>query len=190
MAKQGRPKIENYVPVERIKKAYQVHKTIAGASRALSMDPKTLRRVLKENGVEINKPSYVDLQKYGAMSRREGCLVKWLKENPGAKLPARMTEIAKVTGCSYDAVKSYIRRRRQAVKDLLSTLPDIREIEGSFEDTLGYFVSTDSIKDYKYRINKFSCDVYIVAELKDGAFTEIHIDNIKDFQKRLEDLLQ
>lgn len=186
----GRPRIETIVDPERIKAAYRVHKTLKATARSLSMDVKTLKRVLTDQGVEIHKPSYVDIQKYGAMSRREGCFVKWLKENPGIKLPPNAKEISKITGCTYDAVRCYLRRRRAVVKDLIKTLPDIREIEGKLKDTLGYFVDTKLIKDYQYRINKFSCDVYIIAELEDGTFTEIHIDNVKDFRKQLEAVLE
>lgn len=186
----GRPRIENYVSPERIVKAYKVHKTLKSTANALCIDIKTLKRVLNDQGIEIHKPTYVEVQKYGAMSRREGCFAKWLKHNPGVKLPPNVRKISEITGCSYDSVKSYLRRRRNVVKELVGSLPDIREIPGKLEDTLGYFVDTKNIKNYKYRINKYSCDVFILVELYDGTFTEIHISNIKDFQSKLEEVLK
>jgi len=188
-SKMGRPTIEHYKSVDQILKAYQVHHTLAGAARALNIDVKTLKRVLRDNDVEIHKPTLIDIQKYGAMSRREGCFAKWLKKNPGIKLPANMKEIAKITGCTYDSVKSYLRYRKEAIKEVLKNLPDIREIDATLVDTLGFYVSTKAVKHYRYRINKFSCDVYIIAILDNGATTEIHIENINNFQRRIEEVL-
>ena len=186
----GRPKIENYKDPKQFVRAYQVHHTIAGASKALGVDVKTLKRVLTEQGVEIHKPTLVDIQKYGAMSRREGCFARWLKEHSGHKLPANMRQIADITGCTYDAVKSYLRYRKERIKEVLKRLPDIRELDhATLVDTLGFYVSTKSIKNYRYRINKFSCDVFIVVELAEGGITEIHIENITDFENKIKEVL-
>lgn len=189
MAKLGRPRYETRVSSKRVIRAYQTHKTLRKTSHVLGCDVKTLKRVLKDNGVEWNKMDMEDMAKYGAMSRREGCFSTWLKSNPGKKLPCNMKEISEITGCSYDAVKGYLRRRKELVKELIHDLPDIRKLEGLFEDTLGLYVDPKTIDTYKFRVNKFSCDVFIVATLNDGSTTEIHIENIKKFEGKVKELL-
>jgi hypothetical protein len=189
MAKMGRPPIEKYKSPDQMIKAYKVHHTLKGTAKACNVDVKTLKRVLRNNGIEIHKPTLVEIQKYGSMSRREGCFAKWLKHNQGVKLPPNMKEIAKITGCTYDAVKSYFRYRKSLIKDVLKRLPDIRDLDATLIDTLGFYVSTKSIRDYRYRINKFSCDVYIVADLAEGGTTEIHIENLSEFEEKIKAVL-
>jgi hypothetical protein len=188
--KRGRPPIEYYKNVNQILKAYKVHKTLVGAARALCIDVKTLKRVLQENGVEINKPSFTDIQKYGAMSRREGCFAQWLRLYKGTKLPRNMREIAEITGCTYDSVKSYLRYRKERIKEVLRGLPDIREMDVNLVDTLGYYVSSKEIKSYEYHIDKYSCDVVMMITMFDGTVTSAHINNIHGFQKEIEKVLQ
>lgn len=190
MKKKGRPKTENYKDVNQIIEAYHFHKNFKTTADALCINVKTLKRILKENNIPFYHQTPEDIRKYGAMSRRTGCFAKWLKEHPNEKLPPNMKEIHRITKCPYDSIKSYFRYRKEKIKEVLKSLPSIKGLDADLKDTLGNYIPTKSIKSYAFRINKFSCDVYMILTLKDGTITECHIDNIKEFQKKIERVLE
>ncbi len=186
MSKAGRPPITKYVKPERMVKAYEVHGSLTKAAKSLCVNTKTLRRILVLEGVEIHKP-VLEHVKIHRSPTQESKFVRWLRANPNIKLPTNMKKISKISGLSYDTVKGYIWRRRKALVEILGSLPSIKTLPDTsfFIDTLGQKIYPSQIVDYSFKVTKLSMEATIIVVLKNDIITEIKIENIYQFKKKL-----
>lgn len=90
-------------------RAYQFSKSIDKTAKLLHLTPYIVRRILKEDGREMNPPHRPKGIK--AVVSHHGCLPRWIEANPGIRLPRSVREISKLTGCSEESVRAYLRRR-------------------------------------------------------------------------------
>lgn len=158
-----------------------MHKSLTATSRALGIDYKTLKRVLRDNNIDYSTPRKVTLN-YHRTDNNRSKFAQWLKEHPDAKLPANMKEISRITGLSYDTVRCYFRRRRDATQKLLESLPDLRTLPGLIiENELGHNIRTDDIKKYRYYWDRYNLKVKIMMELANGVFTEASVEDLVSF---------
>lgn len=100
--------------IEKIWRAYQTHKSCRKVASLYGISYQTVRRLLKEAGYEIQQPGGHHLKGKKIPPYHFGCLAKWLRDHKGKKLPRSPKEISELTGCSIDAVKSYIYRRKKS----------------------------------------------------------------------------
>lgn len=113
--------------IEKIWRAYQTHKSCRKVAEIYGMSYQTVRRYLKEAGYELQKPGGYHLKGKKVPPFHYGCLAKWLRANPGVKLPRSPSAIADLTGCSLDSVKSYIYRRRKHEEAQSSIMARLRK---------------------------------------------------------------
>jgi len=84
-------------------------------SEILNCSLTSVRRYCKKYGIEFKR----GIRK----NTRWSSFSKWLKENPDVKLPNSNSQIAKISGCSEQAVKNYIGRQRWKARDLIKAKP-------------------------------------------------------------------
>lgn len=116
---------------------------------------------------------------------------RWLRKHPTAKLPRSPKELAFISGCTVDCVKSYLYRRRKFERRRMAYLPDLRLLgnalmlrwrEGAF--------TTAAIEHYTIDIDKYTFDYVVHALLRDGRVVHVIINAkelrhaVKDFQKQ------
>ena len=93
--------------------AYKIFGSADEVARQVGVSARTVRRHLKKLGVTL-----VPGRRKGCSPKMPhwGCLAKFLLDHPGTVLPRSIEEISHLTGCSHDAVKTYLWRRREAVR--------------------------------------------------------------------------
>lgn len=103
--------------IDKVIRAYELFKSTRAAGEVLGVSYQTVRRYLKSVNYPIKPPGggYRKGNKYPGYHR--GCLAEWLREHPGKPLPKKPRDIVKLTGCSIDAVKCYIYRRKKSISD-------------------------------------------------------------------------
>lgn len=102
--------LDEYSDIQKMWRAYQVHGSCRRAAAVLGISYQTVRRRLKAAGYDL-QPRGGEHPPY-----HFGCLAQWLRDNPGKGLPRSPSAIARITGCSVDSVKSYLYRRRRALR--------------------------------------------------------------------------
>ena len=103
-----------------------------------------------------------------------GCLANWVKGHPGVLLPRSVSQIADLTGCTKNEVKSYLYRRRKFVKDKIGAL---RFVEGS-----GFLYDVDGVmipcaamfRVLDVAIDPFTFEGVVRIELKTGQTRTFH----------------
>lgn len=121
----GKPKImqkRKDLFIEKVWRAYQSFGSCRKAAPYLGVSYQTVRRYLKEAGYELHKRGGEHAKGKSIPSYHFGCLANWLREHPGEKLPRSPQDIAELTGCSLNAVKSYLYRRRKAARKASSSV--------------------------------------------------------------------
>ena len=102
-----------------------------------------------------------------------GCLARWLRTHPGAPLPRSTEEIATMTGCTEDAVKSYLKRQRRKVLDTAKSFGDLREAP---DFRLGSrLVQPRHIATYDLGIDPYSFLILVKTVYKDGEKDRFYI---------------
>lgn len=122
------------------------------------------------------------------VSPHTGSFARWLKANEGKMLPRDFDQLRKISGCSKDAITCYFYRRRGRVKDVLKTLPDLRQLDVVLQDTFGRTYNTSDLTHYEYMIDKFSLKVSIFGRLDDGTGLYFDLPDLAHFAKVVKDL--
>lgn len=148
---------------EKVRALYDQGGTLPAAAKLAGVSRKTFWSWTKTIGMTLERGRHLDAH--------YSCLAKWIRDNPGAKLPISPKRIVSLTGCSLDAVKSYLKRRRHTLAAWVRSLPDLREVRGvSMLTTEGYALPLIAIKDYAISIPRLR--VRIAGHLKSGkSFT-------------------
>lgn len=84
-------------------------------STILNCSLTSIRRYLKRYDIVLKTGNW--------RSHKWSSFSKWLKENPNVTLPHSNSKIAKISGCSEQAVKNYIGRQRWKSRDLIKSKP-------------------------------------------------------------------
>ena len=96
----------------KFKAAYKMTGSAAGVARLLDVSKSAALKYLKMAGVEVKPRGQGVLKGKYVPKWHRSCVAEWLRRHPTVKLPRSPKEIAFITGCSYDAVAMYLRRRR------------------------------------------------------------------------------
>ena len=99
--------------IEKIIRAYQVHKSCRKIAAIFHISYKTIARYLHEANVPMNPVGGTIFKGKPKTEYHTSCLARWLRDNPGVKLPKSPKKISEITGCSPDAIKCYLYRRRK-----------------------------------------------------------------------------
>lgn len=121
-----KPYIGTRFSEKEVREVYEEAGTVKGAAETLEVNPKTLSLWLKEMGVSVRrgrpiKPGFHD-----------GCFAVWLRNHPGQKIPRSIKKLAKMTGCSYEEIKSYLYRRRRNIRNRIEKVLDVAKSWGPY----------------------------------------------------------
>lgn len=183
MAKTYETKLERMgLDLDDVKALYEEHVTLEKTAEVLRVSIPTLCKYLDQAGVKRKRgPKPTPVAAVG--TSHWGCLAQWIKANPGSALPAGPADIATLTGCSEDAVKTYIYRKTRALKTALKSLPDLRVFpQVIWHDFLGNTVPGRAINSGSWTYNTRTFQVSYVAELKTGTMRKI-TKSLEDWRK-------
>lgn len=173
----GRPRYADLDPVwyDRVRKALEVKGSAKQAAKLLGVDHHTIITYARELKIPVGMPGLQRnrMPNPPAKGNRHSCLYKWMWANPGRQLPPSCKEIAKITGCSIDAVKSYYKRRRKEMNTFLRRLPLLTRFAISFITDEREYVTTAMFASYVYRYDRWNFSITIRAVLETGEHVEI-----------------
>jgi len=139
---------------ERIVQAYKYAGNIRKAAQVLRISRDSVGRVLKERGV--SKPAGGSFKKgHYYPSLHTGCFAEYLKRHPNVKLPRSSKAMAYITGCSVDAVKSYLYRMRRFERRRAKALPDLRTLPIALVSRGGDPFLTSDCERYDLRVDDY-----------------------------------
>ena len=126
-----------------------------------SVSERTIRKYFKKAKIQSTRkgrPHY---------KNSYSCVVKWVGEHPEVELPRSSTEMAKLTNCSLDAVKSYFYRKRRDIKKKLQDLPNLRKANLKFKKNETIYYSQDFLS-YSISVDYYTEKLKVKADLPTG----------------------
>jgi len=157
------------IDLEKLKKRYLEVGKVKPLVKEFKFSERTLRRYLNQAGIELKK----GVRKGSILfTRHFGCLADWIRNNPNKTLPESPIEISSITGCSINAVKSYLWRRRDLLKKRMKQL-DFSKLTGTIKTTTGFPFPIQAIASWKCSLIGFKTEIEILT--KDGLNHKIKI---------------
>lgn len=140
------------VTLEDLQSLYEREKSVKRVAKALGCSRPTATKWLRAAGVKTlgHRPP---IPPTTSMVGEYGAVAKWLKDNPGRKLPASTTAAADMIGCSQHAIWNYLKRRRQRIIRYLHSFGDLRQLKVIIEDKEGRHINTQLSQEYTYKFH-------------------------------------
>jgi hypothetical protein len=183
----GRPsylsKSKSYA--EKVKKAFNVHKTVRRTAKALGISRQTVSDYLKQFNIDT-LPTGGAYQKYFPKQKKYGAFERWLLEHPDETLPKEPIKISRMTGINPNTIRCSLYRFRKRQRDRIKKLPDIRRSEVFLEDVFERVFLTSDIKKYMLKFDKYTLELIIDAVMMDDKETSFKIRDVDSFRKELE----
>jgi hypothetical protein len=105
----------------------------------------------------------------------------WIRDHPGERLPRSVKGIVELTGLTSDQVKVYLSHKRKEIKDRLAKLPDLHFRKVVFEEPDGTRIRIEPKDKYKFAVDHWSLNVYIIIGLGHRCL----IKDLDDFERRI-----
>ena len=158
------------IDLEDIAQAYADTGTIEGVCAIYGFAPRTVRKYLDAAGVRRKRGPKKGRSTQVPRSHH-GCLAQWIKTHPEESLPASPQEIAKITGCSENEVKTYLYRKTKDLKKAVKNFPDLpRYPKQSWTDVFGTAIPGAAIRRGVWSYNRRNFLVSYTAELRSGSY--------------------
>lgn len=169
---------------EKIIKAYKHFKSYRRTGDSIGLSRTTIMNVIKEEG--LNPGDYKrPRSEYKKKSRHKYSFHSWVAEHEFAKLPRSLSEIAKISGYSRQAVSKWYARERNKVRQQLASLPSINGKALNVESTEGEVYSLRDLHRLRYVFDKFTFQVTIVGVNEEGEQVRFPIENMDSFERVL-----
>jgi len=137
-----------FFTVEDVVTAYE-EGDVKSAAKHFKTSTKTIRKYLKLGGLTLKRgPRKGQPHK----SRHYSAFADWLRQNPKVVLPRSPSKIAEVTGCSLDAVKGYLYRRRLDLRKHVDELIE-KGLPATLTDSHGRARTAESIHEYQVHVD-------------------------------------
>lgn len=138
-------------------------KSLRAAAERYGISPRTFRRYLHFYGypTDLGQPG----RRAGSRTTHYACVATWVREHPGVTLPRSVSKIADLTDCSIDAVKSYLKRRRQE----LAKEAELIELPKMLQDTQGRHIPVAAVAWYQIYPSLFDDAFIVVGKIKAGG---------------------
>ncbi len=194
MSKAGRHPITEYIPAEKIARAYDRTGSARKAAILLQTTHKTVIKVLRGLGYEINPPrSWIYTEK--RRPKKHSKFARWLRDNQKIHLPRSLKKLSSMSGVSYAAVNSYMFRRREAIRQGLRDLPDLIDtgviLEASnivHEDGKPITVNSRTFYNYEYFVDHYDLSVTMMAESREYPHIKFDVPDLGLFADQLRTL--
>ena len=144
--------------LEEIKNIYEKCGTVAKAASVIGVSEKTFKTYLKI----MNYPTKRGAKMTSILPENHkhySKFIEWIRENSEISLPRSIKKIELLTGCSYNAVRSYLYRRKKNIQDKLIKIPDLTKINLFVRSTKGKVFSTKTTKEYKTKVDSFNLKI-------------------------------
>ena len=177
---------------ERVKATLRRFGTIRQCATVLTVSHTALRVFLKREGLgEAYDPRLAKqarLVKMRSHSRKNVAgLAKWLESHQEEGLPSgSLKDIARMTDCTVDQVKTYMYRKRREVREKLRTLPNLREREITLLAMDGQVVDTKDVDWYKFTLNRKNFTVMLMLTNGDRNW-KVAVPKLDDFIRNVTD---
>lgn len=176
----GRKRALTLPEKEHVLAVYEKYHRIIPAAEELGVCEKTLRAYFRWIGfkVKVGRPKGAT-----SVNTHYSCFANWLREHKGEKLPRSVIKIARLTGCTEKAVRSYLDRRRQAIEKQIG---DLRKYFILLEDSRKWRIPTKAFRTYSLSLNVMMDTATITAQLRTGqtAFFRIPLADLLAKYKR------
>ncbi|MHC5035394.1 MAG: hypothetical protein ACYTFZ_10195, partial [Planctomycetota bacterium] len=118
---------------------------------------KTLKKYLDKAGVTVRR----GLPRGTRVNpKHHSCLAKWLRENPNTPLPRKVKEIANLTGCKPNEIKTYLYRRRKELRDFVKKV-NFKEVKKVLHSVNGIPFPARAIEHFQTSLDPYSFNVYL-----------------------------
>jgi len=166
------------ITLEDLEVLYQQEKSVKRVAKALGVSRPTATKWLRIAGVKTlgHRPP---IPPTTSMVGEYGAVAKWLKANPGRKLPKSTAAAAEVVGCSQHAIWNYLKRRRQRITRYLDSFGDWRKLNMILVDSQDRHINTQLVQDYSYRFHPRSYKLDITIKVANVEFYCQYL--LKDF---------
>lgn len=104
--------------IRKVIAAYRMNGSLKEAASALHLSFWKTRQVLKASGFPMKPRGGLSHKGKHKSRKRTGSFSNWLRLHPETKLPLDLEEIARITGCSKNAIKCSLYRLRQKGKKI------------------------------------------------------------------------
>jgi hypothetical protein len=104
--------------IRRVIAAYKMNGSLRKTALVLKLSFWKTRELLKASGFQVKPRGGFSHKGKLKMKPRGGAFARWLRANPGVKLPLNLEEIATLTGCSKNAIKCSLYRLRKKGKKI------------------------------------------------------------------------
>lgn len=139
-------------------------------TRAIAADfgvsVRTLERTYQRLGYEVVPGPRVT--GIGLGDYHHSCLGRWVRANPGVPLPRSVRAISDLTGCSRNAVKTYLYRRRKEIRARAKRLHPAM-FGSTLLDTRGRRIPAAALGKVRVGVAPWSFDIYFACDLKGGG---------------------
>jgi len=156
---------------------YEELGTLKAIAERTGICTKTLKKYLGDAGITVRR----GLPRGTRVSpKHRSCLANWLREHPGVPLPRKVQEIVEMTGCSANAIKTYLYRRRKEIRDYVKSV-DFKQIKAVLHSIQGDPFPTRSIEYFETKVDPYSFHVYLDVRTYAGTQhrVELSLDEVK-----------
>lgn len=171
--------LDTKIGYNRIWKALQHYRSARAVALLFKVSHPTLREYCRLKGIPI--PDRVEALKNSISGRAlskssaTGAVGRFFQNCRGQQVPRSPAAIAKLVGCSPQAVASYLYRRRRDTKKTFEILPDLRRYTIPLIDTKGNVFTSKSLKAYGYNLDKYTLEASILCQFFSGETTRVEL---------------
>lgn len=112
----------------------------------------------------------------------------WIKDRDMEKLPRNYAALARMSRCSYEAVRKFFWNRRKDMRELLKTLPrDPKMFHPalSFTSVGGTEVFPIYAERIRYRFDPWTFQVWMDLFMGEGVVETVEIEDVAEFVKTI-----
>ncbi len=157
---------------DKILKAYKELGQIKKVEKLLNISHYRITKILHAHGINPQKKGK------RIKPRFYNCLHKWLYNHPGFILPRSPKQIAKLTGCSKDAIKTFLYRRYKQLKLYLKNINKLNplKVKNKFRDVNGILLTYSMVKQWEVvKVDKYNLSILLKIKLKAVANKNYYI---------------
>lgn len=153
---------------DKLERALNYFGSYRKAGQALGKSHVTIAKYAKKYGL-LDRSGRYDYDYSKRKRVRYGAVAKFMEENPDFELPRSYDKLSTIIGCSKDAIKCYVYRRRKEMREKAANLKDLRKRDILLQDVNGDWYSTEDFATYKVFLDKYRF-CYIIEAFFDNGF--------------------
>lgn len=171
--KQGRPRIEEFIPPDVIVQTYKDCSNMEAGAKTLGISIRSFRRYVAALMTSEDR-IYKRFLRTPKENRPWEAVIKspihtWMQRHPDTLIRSP-TDLAEITGVPLNTVKSYLQRRRRSVERLCHTFGNLPDCGKKVVDVRGRTLTCRFITDYNLWVDPFTYQVTIRGMLGTAGY--------------------